>query len=211
MTKGADDLLAAVVLAREAGLVDVATGLARMASLPCFETLDELHHAGEIFETMLGVRSYRRLVELRGDVQEIMLGYSDSNKDAGITGSQWGIHLAERQLRDVAARHGNSSTPLSRPRWQRRSWRRADPRAVLAQPYGVLNGSIKITEQGEVISDKYLLPSLGVKTSSCCSPRTRSGGLSLQALGRPAQARRLERGDEPGRRRVTTRLPRLGG
>jgi len=160
-TTGVSDILETAVLLKEAGLLRPREGALELDIVPLFETIDDLRHCGKVMDELLGLREYRRLLDGRSRVQEVMLGYSDSNKDGGFLTSGWELYKAELALVEVFRRHevglrlfhgrGGSVGRGGGPSYQ----------AILAQPPGAVQGAIRITEQGEVIASKYSNPELG--------------------------------------------------
>lgn len=154
MCKGMSDMLEVALLLKEVGLVDP-SGRSAINIVPLFETIEDLQASSGIMDRMLALHDYRKLVDSRGAVQEVMLGYSDSNKDGGFVTSGWELYKAEIGLVDVFERHGvrlrlfhgrgGSVGRGGGPSYD----------AIVAQPGGAVNGQIRITEQGEIISSKY--------------------------------------------------------
>ncbi|MFD2091789.1 phosphoenolpyruvate carboxylase [Blastococcus deserti] len=158
MCESVSDVLEAAVLLKEAGLLDPGAGDGPTCSVgisPLFETIDDLRRAGTTMTEVLDQPQYRSLVASRGDMQEVMLGYSDSNKDGGYLAANWALYRAELDLVEVARKegirlrlfHGRGGT-VGRgggPSYE----------AIRAQPPGAVAGALRITEQGEVIAAKY--------------------------------------------------------
>ena len=159
------DLLALALLLKESGLLTVENGKprSRINIVPLFETIEALENACPVMETMFRLDWYDALLESRGNIQEIMLGYSDSNKDGGYVTSSWCLYQAELGLVELFKKYdvrmrlfhgrGGSVGRGGGPSYQ----------AILAQPAGSVAGQIRITEQGEVITAKYADPGNAVR------------------------------------------------
>lgn len=159
-TTSVSDLLELAILLKEAGLISP-EGTAALHIVPLFETIEDLRSCTEIMDQLLSIPAYRRLVDHLGGVQEVMLGYSDSNKDGGFVTSGWELYKAETGLVALLARHG---VRLRLFHGRGGSVGRGGGPAfegILAQPAGAVQGQIRITEQGEIISSKYSNPWLG--------------------------------------------------
>ncbi|PWC32786.1 phosphoenolpyruvate carboxylase [Azospirillum sp. TSO35-2] len=154
-TDGVSDILEVAVLLKEAGLLRPKDGALDLNISPLFETIGDLRNCAATMDRLLSIPTYRRFLESRGNLQEVMLGYSDSNKDGGFMTSGWELYKAEIALVEVFAKHGvrlrlfhgrgGSVGRGGGPSYQ----------AILAQPGGAVQGAIRITEQGEVIAGKY--------------------------------------------------------
>jgi phosphoenolpyruvate carboxylase len=155
------DVLEVALLVKEVGLLQTREAKLDLNIVPLFETIDDLRNCGAVMNSLLSIPEYIRLLESRGRVQEVMIGYSDSNKDGGFLTSGWELYKAEMALIDVF-RHHNVGLRLFHGRGGSVG-RGGGPsfNAILAQPAGAVQAGIRVTEQGEVIAGKYLNPELG--------------------------------------------------
>ena len=147
-------MLELAVLLKEVGLIG-ADGSAHVNVIPLFETIGDLQVCAGVMETAFSVPAYRALVKNRGDMQEVMLGYSDSNKDGGFVTSGWELYKAEIQLIDVFRKHGVAMRLFHGRGGSVGRGGGPSYDAILAQPGGAVSGAIRITEQGEIIASKY--------------------------------------------------------
>lgn len=163
-TTGADDVLAALVLARWASVYDKRTGEVALDIAPQFESLESLERCGAIVQELLADPLYRRHLEGHGRRQCVVLGYSDSNKEGGICASRYAIHQAQRALSQVLKAAGERHVIFhARGASLARGGGRIDAQ-VRAAPPGAINGTLRIREQGETVKQGYGLRLIAMRT-----------------------------------------------
>lgn len=164
MTQGASDIMETALLAKETGLYRKHPNGVLIQAVPLFETIDDLHAAPDIMETLFKMPEYRESIRDSLDIHEIMLGYSDSNKDGGMITANWELRRALTKLTDVANKYGvklkffhgrggalgRGGMPLNL--------------SIQAQPANTIGGGIKITEQGEVLSSRYSMQGIAYRS-----------------------------------------------
>jgi len=202
MCRSVSDMLEAAILLKEVGLLDASPqaggGTSRsrgsapsgrgpsspVGIVPLFETIDDLQRGASILEAALDLPVYRALVSSLGDSQEVMLGYSDSNKDGGYLAANWALYRAELDLVETARKtgirlrlfHGRGGTV----------GRGGGPSydAILAQPPGAVSGSLRLTEQGEIIAAKYAEPRIAQRNlESLVAATLEATLLDVEGLG----------------------------
>ncbi|WP_026298425.1 phosphoenolpyruvate carboxylase [Cohnella laeviribosi] len=196
MTQGASDMLEVMVFAKEAGLFrrePDGSVVCTLQSVPLFETIDDLHAAPAIMKKLFELPVYRKTVEAMGNLHEIMLGYSDSNKDGGMVTANWELRVALNELTRIAKDYGvklkffhgrggalgRGGMPLNR--------------SILAQPPHTIGGGIKITEQGEVLSSRYSMQGIAYRSlEQATSALIKAAYLSRHPSGEQAAEREWE-------------------
>ncbi|NNG39666.1 phosphoenolpyruvate carboxylase [Flexivirga sp. ID2601S] len=188
MCTSVSDMLECAVLLKEAGLLDPGVGDEGATSsvniVPLFETIEDLQVSATTLRSALAVPAYRQLVDSKGGLQEVMLGYSDSNKDGGYLAANWALYRAELELVE-AAREGDIRLRLFHGRGGTVG-RGGGPSywAILAQPPGAVRGSLRLTEQGEIIAAKYAEPPLATRNlESLLAATLESSLLDVEGLG----------------------------
>jgi phosphoenolpyruvate carboxylase len=189
-TETVSDLLEVLLLQKETGLLRPSRGACDVMVIPLFETIPDLQRAGDIMAEWMALPVVQGLIGQQGRLQEVMLGYSDSNKDGGFLTSTWELYQAELKLVKVFEQagvrlrlfHGRGGTV----------GRGGGPSydAILAQPPGTVNGQIRLTEQGEIISSKFSNPEIGRRNLELLVAATLEAGLMPHGED-PAQVARL--------------------
>jgi len=177
-TETVSDLLEVLLLQKETGLLRVTQGSCDVMVIPLFETIPDLQRAASIMDEWMSIPLVAGVIEKQGRLQEVMLGYSDSNKDGGFLTSNWELYQAELKLVDVFAAkgvklrlfHGRGGTV----------GRGGGPSydAIRAQPPGTVNGQIRLTEQGEIIASKFSNPEIGRRNLELLVAATLEASLS---------------------------------
>ncbi len=191
MASGVSDVLAVLLLAKDARLAELAedsSGWSNVDVVPLFETIEDLENAPQVLDTLLSNPIYRRNVRLRGDAQEVMVGYSDSNKDGGYLTANWKLYVGQARIAEVAEKHGVKLRIFHGRGGAIGRGGGPAGKAILAQPPGSVRGRLKITEQGEVISSRYFdqeiayrnLEQITHAVLTASSPAPNNGGAGLE-------------------------------
>ncbi|MBU0622221.1 MAG: phosphoenolpyruvate carboxylase [Gammaproteobacteria bacterium] len=159
-TDAASDLLELALMLQQVGLLQNSDTL-HVNIIPLFETIEDLRGCAAIMDELFSIPWYRKLLAGRGNTQEVMLGYSDSNKDGGYLTANWELYKGEVELVKVFEKHGIELRLFHGRGGTVGRGGGPSYNAILAQPPGSVNGQIRITEQGEVISSKYSNPEIG--------------------------------------------------
>lgn len=187
MARSASDVLALELLQREAGLEP------GLRVVPLFETLEDLNGAGRELRTLLGERGYRQRLESGEGCQEVMIGYSDSGKDAGRLAAAWALYRAQEDLVEAAR---DAAVPLVLFHGRGGTVGRGGgpvPLAIRSQPPHCVTGRLRVTEQGEMIQERFGLPGIALRTLDEYAAATLEAAAGTAIEPRPEWRARMQR------------------